>query len=245
MWGLAPPPHPRESAGRFTPCFLKWERLRRIFHESHSLARCSKWAHLHFSSACASMQTRCASPLPFLMHPLLTCRSGEQRRARKGLKGQKGCASLQSCGAVALFSQRSLFQNWGKAPCAFAGCRGGASTCEAQRRHRGARSAMASAMSVLCKICGARGKLRSTLLAVLRRKALAYLLLLIFFSPIWGFSLNLSFFVYLAYAGDPPFEGLKGQNHQNENFSFHRFLPCFYRVFGRFACLHQFQITSY
>ena len=37
-----------------------------IFHESHDLARCSKWAHLHFSSACASMQTRCASPLPLL-----------------------------------------------------------------------------------------------------------------------------------------------------------------------------------
>ena len=35
-----------------------------ISHESHHLARCSKWAHLHFSSACASMQTRCASLCP-------------------------------------------------------------------------------------------------------------------------------------------------------------------------------------
>ena len=32
--------------------------LRKILHESHNLARCSKWAHVHFSSACASMQTR-------------------------------------------------------------------------------------------------------------------------------------------------------------------------------------------
>ena len=60
-------------------------------------------------------------------------------------------------------------KNWGKAPCAFAGCRGGASPCKAQRRHRGARSAMASAIRVLCKICGARGNQRSTLLAILRR----------------------------------------------------------------------------
>ena len=42
--------------------------LRRIFHETHDLARCSKWAHCpaalrarahraHFSSACARVQT--------------------------------------------------------------------------------------------------------------------------------------------------------------------------------------------
>ena len=34
-------------------------RLRYIdeyFHESHSLARCSKWAHLHFSTACADVR---------------------------------------------------------------------------------------------------------------------------------------------------------------------------------------------
>ena len=52
-WGLASPPHPHGSVVRFTPVFGERGRLRRIFHESHHLARCSKWAHLHFSSACA------------------------------------------------------------------------------------------------------------------------------------------------------------------------------------------------
>ena len=37
-------------------------------HESHDLARCSKWAHLHFSSAYASVQTE--------THPLFPASEG-------------------------------------------------------------------------------------------------------------------------------------------------------------------------
>ena len=51
------------------------------------------------------------------------------------------------------FFYEAPFLNWGEAHRASAGCRGGASPCKkAQRRHRGARSAMASAMRVLYKI---------------------------------------------------------------------------------------------
>ena len=101
---------------------------------------------------------------------------------------------------------------------ATAGCRGGVSPCKAQRRHRGARSAMASAMSVLCKICGVCGNT----LAVLRQSRLS---------------------IYFVYAADLAFEGLEEENHQNENFSSHRFFARFGAGFGRIAHLHQFQIT--
>ena len=59
----------------------------------------------------------------------------------------------------------------------------------------------------------------------------------IFILSIWGFSLNRSFLAYLAYAADPAFEGLEGENRQNENFSFHRVLARFGVVLGRFADL--------
>ena len=51
------------------------------------------------------------------------------------------------------FFYEAPFLNWGEAHRASAGCRGGAPPCKkAQRRHRGTRSAMVSAMRVLCKI---------------------------------------------------------------------------------------------
>ena len=67
--GLTSPPHPHGSPkelcqqrGTLHPnCFRKG--LRRIFHESHDLARCSKWARLHFSSACASASLRRFCPM--------------------------------------------------------------------------------------------------------------------------------------------------------------------------------------
>ena len=43
-----------QENGRLCRTQEKRKRLCRIFHESHALARCSKWAHLHFSSACAN-----------------------------------------------------------------------------------------------------------------------------------------------------------------------------------------------
>ena len=91
------------------------------FHESHSLARCSKWAHLHFSSACASVQTGIGIISTFTLAVL-------SPKATLGV-------ALPPRGAGAAVAGPLPF------------C-----PCEAQRRHRGARSAMASAMSVRCKI---------------------------------------------------------------------------------------------
>ena len=80
------------------------------------------------------------------------------------------------------------------------------------------------------------------LLAVLRRSRVP-IFSSIFFSPIWGFNLNLSFLAYLAYAEYPPFRTFLRRNHQNENFSFHRFLERLRAVLSRFTYLCQFQIT--
>ena len=83
-------PAPRESAGRFTPIGKMKKVLRKIFHESHSLARCSKWAHLHFSSACVRVQTRVGSLFPALCKdarlfvPLVPC---SLRSASEGALG--------------------------------------------------------------------------------------------------------------------------------------------------------------
>ena len=82
------------------------------------------------------------------------------------------------------------------------------------------------------------------LLAVLRRSRVPIFSSISILS-IWGFSLNLSFLAYLAYAEYPPFRTFLRRNHQNENFSFLRFLAPFGAVLGRFAHFRQFQITSY
>ena len=81
------------------------------------------------------------------------------------------------------------------------------------------------------------------LLAVLRRSRVPIFSSISILS-IWGFSLNLSFFVYLAYAADLAFGGFGGENRQNENFSFHRFFARLGAVFARFAHRCQFKITS-
>ena len=60
---------------------------------------------------------------------------------------------------------RPISPNWGKAPCAFAGCRGGASPCRAQRRHRGA----ARPLRPRCAIFARLAELAENTLAVLRR----------------------------------------------------------------------------
>ena len=62
-WPAAPWMLARASAKRSKHC-------QEGFHESHSLARCSKWAHLHFSSASASVQTGA---------PLISCKRGRIR----------------------------------------------------------------------------------------------------------------------------------------------------------------------
>ena len=59
-----------------------------ISHESHDLARCSKWAHLHFSSACASVQTG-ASLGPFgRFCPLFTARTQPRESKAPSLTSQ-------------------------------------------------------------------------------------------------------------------------------------------------------------
>ena len=102
-------------------------------------------------------------------------------RRKGGIAGPSGhcvrdARPLQDCGArgklrstlLAVLRRSRPFQHflvWGEAPCASIGVWGDASPHKAQRRHRGARSAMASAMRVLCKIA----ELAENTLAVLRR----------------------------------------------------------------------------
>ena len=60
---------------------------------------------------------------------------------------------LAPCGYAAQFPQNGV-----KRPALSRGAGAAVAPAKAQRRHRGAQSAIASAMRVLCKICGARGK---------------------------------------------------------------------------------------
>ena len=91
---------------------------------------------------------------------------------------------------------------------------------KAQIRHRGARSAMASAMS---------GFVRSR---SLRKRA----------KHLPGRPAAEPSIVYAERGASLTFSR---PNRQNENFSFHRFLRRFYPGFALFAHLHQFQITYY
>ena len=78
---------------------------------------------------------------------------GQRDRRDKETEETKGRASLQSCGAATLFKTTGV-----KRPALSRSAGAAQAPAKAQSRHRGARSAMASAMSDLCKICGACGK---------------------------------------------------------------------------------------
>ena len=79
-------------------------------------------------------------------------------------------------------------------------------------------------------------------LAVLRRSRLP-IFSSIFFSPIWGFSLNLSFLIYLAYAANPLFPLFYLKNAKMKIFLSPRFFHPFTLLLAPFSKTRKFQIT--